>query len=269
MFVSPVPTDSELATVYSAASGYQSNKIKKDYKKETNYKYVKIFRELEKYSKPGEKILDVGTSDGEFLYYAKNAGFQPAGVEPNKITADIANKNGLNVFHGFLAECNFEKNSFDVLRLGDVLEHSNDPHKLINECKEFLKPGGLLVISIPNMDSNWARSTYPLKKLFGLPWSLLEPPHHLLYFSKNNLDLFFENKGFKPVTAWYHRPPRLKYELGATHLFGKWKREKSLRNLINFIFGFASYSLLYTVDYLLTPFKSKDFGLLGIYRKNA
>ena len=119
------------------------------------------------------------------------------------------------------------------------------------------------------MDSLWAKSTYYLKKYAGLPWSVLTPPHHLLYFSKNNLDLFLKKEGFELVTSWYHRPPTLKYELGSTHLFGKFKRELSFRNLLMLVLGFASYIILYVIDYLSTPFKKKDFGMLTIYRKNA
>lgn len=268
-FVDPMPSDDELAVVYSPKANYQSNKLKKDYKQERNEKYVKIFEELKKYTESGQKVLDVGTSDGEFLYYAKNAGFLPFGVEPNKTTAEIANKNDLNVFCGFLENCHFEKNSFDVLRLGDVLEHSNNPTKLLYECRTFLKVGGLLIISIPNMDSPWVKSTYYLKKAWSLPWSVLTPPHHLLYFSKHNLDLLMEKKGFSAVETWYDRPPTLKYELGSTHLWGEFKRKRNSLSLIRFVFGFGFYSILYFFDYIMTPLKRKDFGMLSIYKKNA
>lgn len=268
-FVDPMPSDKELAKVYSPSSNYQSNKIKKDYKIETNFKYIKIFDELKKYTKPKQKIFDVGASDGEFLYYAQKNGLDVFGVEPNKTTADIANKNNLNVEVGFLSACSFEKNSFDVIRLGDVLEHSNSPKKLVDECSSFLKKGGLLIISIPNMDSYWVRATYNLKIIFMLPWSVLEAPHHLLYFSKKNLDLFMKSSGYSLVTTWYHRPPTLKYELGNTHLYGKFKRDKSVVNFIKFISGFSLYSFIYFIDFILTPFKSKDYGMLSIYRKDA
>ncbi|MFZ2522310.1 MAG: methyltransferase domain-containing protein [Minisyncoccia bacterium] len=268
-FVDPMPTDQELSRVYSPTTNYQSNKIRKDYKKEKNLKFIKIFDKLRKYELPNQKVLDVGASDGEFLYYAKNNGFEPFGVEPNKTTADLANKNNLNVFNGFLSDCNFSKNSFGLLRLGDVLEHSNNPQKLINECQSFLVSGGLLVVSIPNMDSNWVRSTYLLKKIFSIPWSILEPPHHLLYFRENNLDLFMDKEGFKKITSWYDRPPTLKYELGNTHLFGKFNKQKNLTNFLQFFFGFSLYTILYSLDYIITPLKKKDYSMVCIYKKNA
>jgi 2-polyprenyl-3-methyl-5-hydroxy-6-metoxy-1,4-benzoquinol methylase len=268
-FVDPMPTDEELSLVYSPKANYQSHKVNKDYTKENNFKYTRIFKELDKYTLGERKVLDVGASDGEFLYYAKKEDYKVSGVEPNKTTADIANSRGLNVFCGFLSDSSFDKNSFNVLRLGDVLEHSNTPHKLLDECSSFLAVGGLLVISIPNMDSNWARSTLYLNKSFRLPWSVLTPPHHLLYFSKNNLDMLLNKKGFTIVDSWYHRPPTLKYELGSTHLFGAWKKQKNIINLWRFIIGFSSYSLFYFFDYLGTPFKSKDFGMMCVYRKDA
>lgn len=269
IFVSPMPTDEELSVVYSPKVGYQSNKTKNDYTKTENYKYKKIIEEVSKQKPPNQNLLDVGASDGEFLFCAQKSGFIVAGVEPNQTTADIGNSKGLNIYCGFLNQSNFIKNSFGVLRLGDVLEHSNNPEKLINECGDYLVSGGLLVVSIPNMDSNWARSTRFFTSLFGFPWSVLTPPHHLFYFSKNNLDTFCQKKGLTLVTAWYHRPPTLKYELGNTHLFGQWKRNKGLRSTTRFILGFVLYSALYLFDFLITPFKQKDFGMLCIYKKNA
>lgn len=269
LFVDPMPTDDYLALVYSPKTGYQSNKIKRNYKKEKNKKFEKIFRELKKYTTRGQKVLDVGASDGEFLYCAKKEGYVVAGVEPNKTTADIANRNGLNVHCGFLENCGLELGSFNILRLGDVLEHSNNPHKLLKECGEFLDTDGLLVVSIPNMDSFWARSTFYLKKWFDLPWSPITPPHHLLYFSKANLDSLFNKKGFVLVSVWYDRPPTLKYELGSTHLLGAFKKDKSSRNFFRLLFGFSSYTFLYVLDYIVTPFKDKDFSMVCIYKKDA
>lgn len=269
IFVSPLPSHEELKKVYSPFFKYQSHKINKDYTKNKNYKYEKIFNELKKFRLVEGSVLDVGTSDGDFLFLAKKLGFSVAGVEPNKTTADIANSYGLNVFNGFLNDSSFERGSFQVLRLGDVLEHSNDPNKLLKDCAEFLAPGGFLVISIPNMDSFWARSTRFWTNIFNLPWSVLTPPHHLFYFSRSNLDMIFKNNGFEFVTDWYFRPPTFKYEFGNTHLFGSWKRDRSINNLWRLVFGLILYIKLYLIDVLLSPFKSRDFSMMCIYKKDA
>ncbi len=269
VLVNPLPTDDELKKVYSPLENYQSHKVHKDYTKVNNPKYDQIISELQKLIPGNSKVLDVGASDGDFLYFVKKAGFEVAGVEPNETTAKIANSHELNVFNGFLSESNFAKNFFSALRLGDVLEHSNNPNQLLSECSSFLVPGGLLVISIPNMDSNWARSTRLFTKLFKLPWSVLTPPHHLFYFSKNNLDMIFSNHNFSFVKAWYHRPPTFKYEFGNTHLFGKWKRNKTILNSFKLALGLGVYGSLYLFDIVATPFKKKDFGMVCIYKKNA
>lgn len=268
-FTDPMLTDAELSVVYSPKAKYQSNKLRTNYKTTTNSKFEKIFTEIYKNGYKPKKVLDIGASDGEFLFVAKKKGLDVFGVEPNETTANIANSNGLNVFCGFIEDCHFDKKSFDLLRLGDVLEHSNDPSKLMSLCSEFLVSGGLIVISIPNMDSFWARSTYFFSSLFGLPWSIIEPPLHLSYFSKNNLDVFMKRNGFSFVTSWYHRPPTLKYELGNTHLYGKWKREKTLKNIFRLFFGFSIYISLYIFDYILTPIKKKDYGMVCVYKYNA
>jgi 2-polyprenyl-3-methyl-5-hydroxy-6-metoxy-1,4-benzoquinol methylase len=269
MFVHPLPSDEELGRVYSPKEKYQAHKIHKDYTKETNSKYTKIFKELGRIITPPSHVLDVGASDGDFLYVARQKGFTVAGIEPNITTADIANQHSLNVFNGFLENSPFEKYSFDVLRLGDVLEHSNKPNALLQECNSYLRTGGLLVISIPNMDSFWAKVTGKLYAIFGVPWSVLTPPHHLFYFRENNLDLIFKNNGFSKVAVWYHRPPTFKYEFGNTHLLGELKRQKSLKSVARFILGLFLYGLMYVIDIIITPFKHKDFGLVSIYKKNA
>jgi len=126
IFVFPQPTKNYLAQeFYSEMSGYQKYKVKDLFTTKESKKTKKILDYLEKSRQDPKNhnrltLLDVGCSSGEFLYHAKKRLFSDVyGVELNKITADIAKANGLNVYNGTLEEAVFEENFFDFIFLGD------------------------------------------------------------------------------------------------------------------------------------------------------
>ena len=152
VFVSPLPQKSFLTnSVYSESSGHQKNKIQDLSKYVVTKPYKKIFKYLKRESVNGS-LLDIGCSNGEFMYSAKKEGFAVSGVELNSYTAKIAKNNGLNVFIGSLENANFSYGSFDVIFLGDLIEHVEDPEKLVKKCFELLKMNGILIVSTPNMN---------------------------------------------------------------------------------------------------------------------
>lgn len=109
-----------------------------------------IFRLLGKYGKPNGKLLDVGSFAGVFLQAAKVHGFEVEGVELNSKMARFSQeKLGLKVFNGKIHDFSAET-KFDVITLIDVLEHLYRPQEIIEKCTGLLKPGGLLVIKVPN-----------------------------------------------------------------------------------------------------------------------
>lgn len=267
VFVYPQPSSKFLLEeVYSAKSGYQANKEQNLSRVKLSFKKIKVLDFLLKNIKGG-RFLDVGCSNGDLLWFAQKASFDVWGVELNKRTADIAKKNGISVFNGFLEDAPFEDNFFDCIYLGDLIEHVNDPSKLLLHCKKILRSGGLIIISTPNLDCFWAQTTWKLYKFFSIPWSSITPPHHLFQFSVKNLDMLAHNVDLKKISMWFERPPRLLYELGATHLVKKYKYSRKIKDAAFLIFSFVLYTLMYVVDFLLTPFFKNNFGMIGVYKK--
>lgn len=264
IFVHPLPRQEEVKKLYSKESGYQANKeinakvIKKTKKDRTIIHYLKTII-------PRGKLLDIGASSGNFLFLAKEAGLQAYGIEINQRTGKVAQARGLNVFVGSFENAPFPSQSFDFIFLGDVIEHTPDPRILLEKCKDLLSQNGSLVISTPNLDSLWARLTWFLYKLFGIPWSVLTPPHHLYQFSEKNLDLLLLSYGFRKEKSWFFRPPRLMYELGSLHLWKETKEKRTLGAFSFFIFSSFLYILIYTLDLILTPIKKKDFSMVSVY----
>jgi 2-polyprenyl-3-methyl-5-hydroxy-6-metoxy-1,4-benzoquinol methylase len=267
VFVYPLPKQEFLTEkVYSYESGYQSNK-KGDFKdKPTDIKTKRIFDILDELEKEGN-LLDVGCSSGEFMHYAELEGFTTYGVELNRRTAEVARAQGLNVFNGFLEDAKYESDFFDVIFLGDVIEHVTSPRNLIKECTRVLKRGGIMVISTPNLDCPWAATTFKLNQLFKIPWSSVTPPYHLSQFSYGNLYRLMREYRYSVTDKFFLRPPRLMYELGSLHLIKKWKQSKKIKDLFFAIFAFALYAICYAFDALITPLKSKDFSMVVFYEK--
>mgnify|MGYP001569013030 CR=1 FL=1 len=265
VFVHPQPAEKHLhEEVYSEKAGYQKHR-KKVATQES--RHVRKILEYLQREVPRGKLLDVGCSNGDFLHFAGERGFDVHGVEVNSLTADVARARGLDVRQGTLYDARYPDGFFDVVFLGDIIEHVRDPRQLLVECKRVLKAGGTLVISTPNLDSFWARTTHKLYRWFKIPWSVLTPPHHLFQFSENNLKQFLGHNNFSPIATWVRRPPTLKYELGSLHLWGKFKRDRTFGNLFFMFFAFTAYTVLYALDMLMAPFKKKDFGMILASKK--
>lgn len=264
-FVYPQPEAEWLRdNVYSLESGYQGNKTTD----------LSIEKEGKRYGRPLDymaekrpvgKLLDVGCSSGQVMYWARKRGLKPSGVEINKRTADMARENGFEVFNGFLADADFERGSFDLIFLGDVIEHVNNPRQFVGEAKEFLKQDGLLVISTPNVDCFWSKFTLWMYQAFKIPWTSATPPYHLFQFSFDNLNNLMMEQGFESEKAFFLPPPSLKYELGSLHLYKAYKNNKNLKNLLFMIFAFGAYTKTYVLNWLIQPFHKKDFQMTVVY----
>lgn len=103
---------------------------------------------------PGEiKLLDVGCSSGAFLADAVKMGFRAEGVEPAAAPVATAQAAGLNVRQGLLQDIGYADGQFDAVTLLEVIEHLQDPHALLQECRRILRPGGILLVGTGNADS--------------------------------------------------------------------------------------------------------------------
>lgn len=266
-FVYPQPTLEYLRTkVYSAESGFQKGRVEDLAKYVPSQRYLAMYALLQE-AKPGGSLLDVGAGGGHFLYHAKRRGFTAAGVELNTRLADSARAQGFTMYDGTLSDAAIDPHSFDIAVLGEVIEHVNDPRALVRDAARALAPDGVMLITTPNMDCLWSRTTLRLYRWFGIPWSTSTPPYHLFQFSVNNLDILLEQEGFERVAAAYLPPPTLKYELGSLHLLKRFKTSRNPLDLAYLIFASSLYIPLYGFCRLVHPFLKKDFSMLHLYRR--
>ena len=98
-------------------------------------------------------ILDVGCGTGRFLDVAIEAGWQAEGVEIERRCVEDARARGLTIHDRFFQASAFDTSAVNVISCWDVLEHLADPCGLVREMTAALAPGGVVVVSVPNVDS--------------------------------------------------------------------------------------------------------------------
>lgn len=137
-------------------------------------------------------LLDVGCSSGAFLQIAKSLGVNAEGVEPAEKPVQYARGLGLKVHLGLLEDVKFPDNSFDAITLYEVIEHVDNPAKILAECRRVLRPGGVLVIGTGNTDS-WTR------RAKGSSWDFFDMRKHgghISFFSHKSIAVLGVNTGF-------------------------------------------------------------------------
>ncbi len=126
-------------------------------------------------------ILDIGCGTGLFLHLAHEAGLRVRGIELSESAVAYARANyGLDVHHGTLENADLPEESFDIITMWHVLEHLPSPVEALRRVARLLRPGGLLLLGVPNIGSIEAR-------IFGRRWFSLDAPRHLSHFTPRTL----------------------------------------------------------------------------------
>jgi len=139
---------------------------------------------------PG-RAIDIGCNDGSLLEVLRRAGYtQVVGVEPNPVAASIARKKGHRVYASYLtkelatqivADCG----AFDTVYLRHVVEHVSDLEGFFEALRSLLRPSGLLVLELPDVEEGFA---------LGSPAILWE--EHVSYFTQALAEYMLERFGF-------------------------------------------------------------------------
>ena len=134
-------------------------------------------------------IIDVGSNDGIGLRPFLDLGFNNIeGIEPAKNLADLANKNGINTFHGYVNDkaINPIKNGADLLLASNVFAHADDLRLMAESMKKLIKPDGKIVIEVQ----------YLLRTIKDLTFDNIYH-EHTNYWSVTSLNKFFGNLELK------------------------------------------------------------------------
>jgi methionine biosynthesis protein MetW len=148
--------------------------------------------------KPGDRILDVGCGTGSFSrILLDHCNVDVIGIEPDRARAEVAISRGLKVYIGFLtSELIEEIGKVDVVLWGDVLEHVASPYALLVKSREALRPGGSVIISVPNV-AHWSIRANLLLGHFDYQESGIMDATHLRWFTRKTLISFVSSAGLE------------------------------------------------------------------------
>jgi len=155
-------------------------------------------RLLQRFDPAPGKLLDVGCSTGLFLQEAQSLGWAVWGLEPSQAASALARQRlpAADILSCAIEEAEFPPESFDAITLWDVLEHLDSPRQALLRLNGWLRPGGLLLVNLPDAASLPAR-------LLGSHWVLLLR-EHLWYFTPQTYRLLLEKTGFEWVNGHPH-----------------------------------------------------------------
>jgi len=139
------------------------------------------------------RVLDVGCGSGQFLARLIPLGYEAHGTEFSEQTGlRAAAVRGLQLHVGPLRPDTYPARFFDLISIWHVLEHLRDPDEALRWCRDWLRPGGFLMLAVPNV-SSWQA------KLFRGAWFHLDPPRHLQHFDPVSLSQALESAGFRVI----------------------------------------------------------------------
>jgi SAM-dependent methyltransferase len=198
----PIPTEEELERVYRHDYYTQEKPLYIERYREDldwwNMVYAQRYEILEQHL-PAERrrLLDIGSGPGFFLLNGQKRGWQVKGIEPSVQAVEHSCGLGLDVESVFFTETTAPKfGIFDVINMGEVLEHIPDPAALLSLVNRQLNATGMVCIIVPN-DFNPFQIV--LRDHLGFkPW-WVAPPHHINYFDFESLSRLVERSGFEVV----------------------------------------------------------------------
>jgi SAM-dependent methyltransferase len=162
-------------------------------------------RWLQGYARSG-RLLEVGSASGWFLGHARDAGFVVEGVEPAAEVANAAAERwGVRVQAATAEGAALPTGELDVVVAWHALEHIAAPAGVLERLRAALRPGGLLMIEVPNVESVASRA-------HGASWFHLDLAHHVGHYAPSTLAELLRRTGFTPVqvdtfpTVGYLRP---------------------------------------------------------------
>ncbi|MCW3464284.1 class I SAM-dependent methyltransferase [Chitinophaga nivalis] len=182
-------------------------------------------------------LLDIGCGTGAFLHYMQTGGWTVTGLEPD----ENARRNAQDIYQltplPIEALSTLPPQQYDAITMWHVLEHVHDLHQYLDHIRTLLKPGGALLIAVPNYTSLDAAH-------YGQYWAAYDVPRHLYHFSPKAMEQLLNQHQIQVVK----KHPMVFDGFYVSLLSEKYKTGKS-RLLAGFIHGLNSYRKgLKTVD---------------------
>jgi SAM-dependent methyltransferase len=205
IFIHPQPTADEIAQMYSKEyfegdfrCGHAGSYF--DEKTQTSLEDEALIARIKQFKRTGN-FLEIGCAGGAFLHAAQKAGYDVKGIEFSDVAAQLArDKFKLDVITGDITDAKLADHKFDVVFMGDVLEHLPNPLATCKEVFRILRSGGVFIIECP-MQTNtiFSRLGFFGFSLLGKKTTVHLPPYHLFEYRPASMAAMLRRAGFSIV----------------------------------------------------------------------
>jgi 2-polyprenyl-3-methyl-5-hydroxy-6-metoxy-1,4-benzoquinol methylase len=159
-----------------------------------------VLQHLSAYATPPGQLLDIGCGAGEFALLCMGTGWACYGIELSRQAREAAARQGVQMLSDDLLQnpgtSLQHSKQFDVITLLNVLDHACDPIGLLRRVHQMLKPGGVVVIRVPNATFQLA-----IRGFLHLLRAQSQQAFHLYVFSPSTLEKTLNGVGLKTISV--------------------------------------------------------------------
>lgn len=201
----------------------------KEYYKHTTYNHAEEFKRLDfivdevrKNAPADAKILDIGCGNGNLAMVLGSLGYNVKGIDVDETSVQTAQqKNTFTNVSFEVADANrfTISDEYDVIVCTEVLEHLETPSELVNSSYRILKPGGTMIVTVPNgygpretvmtKPMQWMirkgheKTLLKIKRSLGYKHSTMQSSNpdltHIQFYTRKSLYKMMQTAGFKPM----------------------------------------------------------------------
>jgi SAM-dependent methyltransferase len=154
----------------------------------TRVRTARLFAPLRR-AQPG-RLLDVGCGRGDLGAVLMGRGWTVSGLDPSPRACEAARSRGVEAEMGTIETVELPEAAYDAIVFHHALEHFTDPVGALRTARAALRPGGLLLIGVPNFASRRSRR-------YRERWWLNELPRHRFHFTPDALHRALEEAGLE------------------------------------------------------------------------
>jgi ubiquinone/menaquinone biosynthesis C-methylase UbiE len=157
-----------------------------------------MFRQLAHHAGKGASLVDFGCGDGSFVRAAVAAGFDARGIDFSESRQGQSDKNGISIVANFAEYERAGCPTPGIVTAFEVLEHLDNPLRTLREIASRLKPGGVLVLAVPDCSGTVVPRTAD-------EFSNVHVLEHINHFTPDSLTTMLDRAGFsrtQPKVVW-------------------------------------------------------------------
>lgn len=197
LFSDPPPSDKELSEAYN---NFNAGELSRNEFDLYRLHAANMLRDLIG-SGASRRFLDYGCGGGHFVAAAGDLGFQAVGIDLDNVSVKAGVSRGLDIRQAMPGSCDSlaPHEVFDVILMFHVLEHMAAPRQMVASLLNHLRPGGTVVIGVPDQNSVPSRIKRLLRWL-GVKrtsYGFVQPPVHVIGFTKHSVRAIGENLGLQ------------------------------------------------------------------------